>query len=130
MGLYTSFSTSDYYDEPITKKQPVQKTEAPKKVEQKVEPIKEEVKKSLYAQATEIATSSIEYKGPDFRDIYRVGQLVAIQGPNGNYRTTKGRIAEIVAENLMYVYMEDTYKDATDQWLVDFVTDKDTITLL
>ncbi len=128
MGLYSSFSTSDYYDDTPIKK----KTQTTPKVKQQenISPIKPEVRKSLYAEAQEVATSKSEYTGPDFREVYKVGQAVAIQGPNGNYRTTKGVIAEIVAINLMYVYMEDTYKDATDQWLVDFVTDTDTITLL
>ena len=121
MGLYTSFDTSSYYDEPNKKaEQAKQKTEITNK------PKPQETRTSLYAQAQKIK----EYKekiSVDFRKIYRVGQKVAIQGPNGVFRTKKGVIAEIVAENLMYVYMEDTYKDSTDQWLADFVTDEDTI---
>jgi len=128
MGLYSTFNPADYYDD-----EPVKKTQ--KKVEKvqpvkKPAPIKEEVRKSLYAQAKEVMDSKSHHKGPDFRDIYRVGQAVAIQGPNGEFRTKKGIIAEIVADSLMYVYMEDSYKDATGQWLADFVTDKDTITPL
>ena len=122
MPLYSSFNPEDYYDE------------KPKKVETGstnkhpvVQSVPTNIKKSLYDQAKEIATSVSKYTGPDFRDIYRVGQLVAIQGPNGAIRTKKGQIAEIVERNLMYVWMLDTYKDAQDQWLVDFVTDKDTI---
>ena len=128
MGLYTSFNTSDYYGD---ESKPAPKN-TPEKIQepQEMPKIKEEVRQSLYAQAQEVASSKSKYTGPDFRDVYRVGQAVAIQGPNGNYRTTKGRIAEIVSKNLMYVYMEDTYKDATDQWLVDFVTDTDKITIL
>jgi len=127
MGLYSSFNTSDYYDTPIKK---VVKQEIKKPVSAPITPIAEPVRRSLYDQAKQTMETKAEYSGPDFRDIYREGQPVAIQGPNGHYRTRKGVIAEIVAKNLMYVYMQDTYKDATDQWLADFVTDKDTITLL
>lgn len=131
MGLYSSFSTADYYDdEPAQKKvsQPQATTQsASAPTERKLDV---DVKKSLYDQAQDVATAKENYKGPDFRTTYRVGQKVAIQGPNGAFRTKNGAIAEIVAENLMYVYMEDTYKDSTDQWLADFVTDHDTIHLI
>jgi len=30
----------------------------------------------------------------------------------------------------MYVSMEDSYKDVNEQWLIDFVTDKDRIIIL
>jgi hypothetical protein len=86
---------------------------------------KKELKIALLSSIS--ATASEKYTGPDFRQIYRVGQAVAILGPNGNYRTRKGSIAEIVSNNLMYVWMEDTYKDVNNQWQVDFVTDKDHI---
>lgn len=128
MGLYTSFDTSQYYDD-----KPVKKVQQPQQSQERTEPPKEitpTVRKSLYAEAQAQADKKEKYKGVDFRVKYRVGQRVAIQGPNGVYRTENGSIAEIVAENLMYVYMEDTYKDSTDQWLADFVTDKDTIHLL
>jgi hypothetical protein len=127
MGLYSSFNPSDYYDDEPKKVQPIKKqiTQEIKKPNSPM--ISEKKRKSLYDEAMKVASSKSEYKGPDFRDIYRVGQMVAIQGPNGMFRTRKGKIAEIVAQNLMYVYMEDTYKDATDQWLADFVTDKDKI---
>jgi len=128
MGLYSTFNTSDYYDD-----EPVKNT--PKKAEQvqpiqKPTPVKEEVRRSLYEQAKEVMNSKSNHNGPNFKEIYREGQAVAIQGPNGEFRTKKGIIAEIVAPTLMYVYMEDSYKDATDQWLADFVTDKDTVTPL
>lgn len=127
MGLYSSFSTSQYYDDTTSIKkeqqnkptQPIQKPHTPVISEQK--------RKSLYDEAIKIASTESEYTGPDFRDIYRVGQLVTIKGPNGQIRTNNGKIVEIVARNLMYVYMQDTYKDVTGQWLADFVTDKDTI---
>jgi hypothetical protein len=122
MGLYTSYDNSMYYDKKAPTQVPKQKS-----TEAKVQQIKPTMKKSLYDQAQKVATKKELYKGVDFRTKYRVGQHVAIQGPNGIYRTQQGIIAEIVAENLMYVYMEDTYKDSTDQWLADFVTDKDTI---
>ncbi len=129
MGLYTSFSTSDYYDEPSST--PSKKQEqAPAQVQAPTQKITPAVRKSLYDKAQAQATKKEKYNGVDFRKKYRVGQKVAIQGPNGAYRTTNGSIAEIVAENLMYVYMEDSYKDSTDQWLADFVTDKDTIHIL
>lgn len=129
MGLYSSFNPSDYYDDndkkPTTVTPP---TYTPDRVQPPSIPMAK--KQSLYEQAKEIATAPDSYTGPDFRKIYRVGQSVAIQAPNGNMRTTKGIIAEIVAENLMYVYMTDTYKDANNQWLVDFVTDKDKVHLI
>lgn len=130
MGLYSSFNPSDYYDDKDKKSTTVttQSIHTPDRVQPPSIPTAK--KRSLYEQAKEVATSPDMYKGPDFRKVYRVGQQVAIQAPNGNMRTTKGVIAEIVAENLMYVYMTDTYKDANDQWLVDFVTDKDKIHLL
>ena len=130
MGLYSTFNTSDYYDDEPTTPTPTPQKPPVDTNPTIIKPITQEVKRSLYDQAKEVMTSKSEYKGPDFRDIYRVGQAVAIQGPNGEFRTRKGTIAEIVASTLMYVYMEDSYKDATDQWLTDFVTDKDTITPL
>ncbi len=125
MGLYTSYDASEYYDEK-PKPQVTQQIQESKPV-QKIAPA---VKKSLYDRAQAVAEKKDAFNGIDFRTKYRVGQRVAIQGPNGQFRTQKGVIAEIVAENLMYVYMEDSYKDSTDQWLADFVTDKDTIHLI
>lgn len=129
MGLYSSFDPSQYYDEPVVKKQQTQQAEAskPQKYKKPNQPIPEQKRRSLYDQAKEVATSISEYKGPDFKEVYRVGQKVAIKGPNGNFRTRNGRIAEIVAKNLMYVFMEDQYRDVNNQWIVDFVTDKDTV---
>lgn len=127
MGVYSNFSTSDYYD-----KKPQQQVQQQSTVKQTYNQpaIPEHTRKSLYDQAKTIAESTDKYKGPDFRKVYRVGQMVAIQGANGQVRTGKGMIAEVVAENLMYVYMTDAYRDANDQWLVDFVTDKDIVTPL
>lgn len=129
MALYSSYNTSQYYDEP--KKQEVKPIpQEYKKPHQQTTPISEQKRRSLYAEAQAIATSITEYKGPDFKSIYRVGQRVAIQSPNGSIRTSNGRIAEIVDKNLMYIWMEDTYKDVNGNWLVDFVTDKDIIHVL
>jgi hypothetical protein len=126
MGLYTSFDTSEYYDTPSPKPQSTQNNqETPH-----TPPLTPGVRKSLYDKAQQVADKKDKLNGIDFRVKYRVGQKVAIQGPNGQFRTKNGSIAEIVAENLMYVYMEDSYKDSTDQWLADFVTDKDTIHIL
>ena len=124
MGLYTSYDTSEYYD-----------TNAPKKVEKKQEETKvvnipPEVRKSLYDKSQDVLDKKKRYNGIDFRNKYRVGQRIAVQGPNGHTRTSKGVIAEIVAENLMYVSMEDSYKDVNDQWLIDFVTNNDRIMIL
>jgi len=130
MGLYSSFDTSQYYDdEPIVKKQePIKEKVVQQEIKKPNAPaISETKRKSLYDEAMKVATSASEYKGQDFRDIYRVGQKVAIKSPSGDVRTGNGRIAEIVAENLMYVWMEDSYKDVNEQWMADFVTDKDTI---
>ncbi len=128
MGLYNSFNPSDYYDddEKPAKVTPV-KTQ---RQEVTPTPLQPEVRKSLYDQAKQIATSKSEDTGPDYRDIYRVGQAVMVQGSDVIVRTSDGIIAEIVAKNLMYVYMQDSYKDATDQWLADFVTTGDIITPL
>ena len=135
-GLYTSFSTSQYYDDVSdTKKTDIKNVQNDtnsnvyKKPHQETQAygLTSQKRKSLYEEAVKVATASEKYTGPDFRQIYRVGQAVAILGPNGNYRTKKGSIAEIVSNNLMYVWMEDTYKDVNNQWQVDFVTDKDHI---
>ena len=127
MGLYSSFSTSQYYDDnEVIKEKKIKET--PKVIKQPNAPkISEKKRKSLYEEAMKIASSESEYNGVDFRDVYRVGQRVAIQSPSGEIRTSKGRIAEIVHKNLMYVWMEDTYRDVNDQWLAEFVTDKDII---
>lgn len=136
MALYSSFSTSQYYDN-----EPVKKVEKTVVEESKQTPaeykkphqipneygLTQQKRRSLYDEAVKVASSSDSYTGPDFRQIYRVGQSVAIVGPNGNYRTQKGSIVEIVEKNLMYVYMEDSYRDVNNNWQVDFVTDKDTI---
>ncbi len=126
MALYSSYNSSQYYDEPIKPKQPEVEYKKPNEVPK----ISEQKRKSLYSEAQAIATAISEYNGPNFKLIYRVGQRVAIQSPNGSIRTTNGRIAEIVDKNLMYIWMEDTYKDVNGNWLVDFVTDQDTIHLL
>lgn len=128
MALYSSFNSSQYYDEPVKKV-----VEAPKQeyIKPNVVPtISEQKRKSLYSEAQAIATAIADYSGPNFKLIYRVGQRVAIQSPNGAIRTSNGRIAEIVDKNLMYIWMEDTYKDVNGNWLVDFVTDQDKIHLL
>jgi len=129
MGLYTNFNTSQYYDdEPKKEEKQVINQKKQKIIKHPNTPkISEKKRKSLYEEAMKIATSESEYNGIDFRDVYRIGQQVMIKNPNGTIRTTKGRIAEIVHKNLMYVWMEDTYKDVNGQWLVDFVTDKDII---
>ena len=125
MSLYSSFNPADYYDTPSKPKARADQVQKPqiKRPEEKMQ----QKKKSLYEQAKEIATNETEYAGPDFRDVYRVGQYVAIRAASGEIRTKRGRIAEIVAKNLMYVYMEDSHKDVNNQWLADFVTDKDKI---
>lgn len=126
MALYSSFDPSEYYDEPVQK--PKKEVQPHKKQinSNEVPSIPETKRKSLYEEAKKVMTDK-EKSGVDFRNLYRVGQMIAVQGPNGQYRTTKGRIAEIVAEDLMYVYMEDAYKDANENWLVDFVTAVDKI---
>jgi len=129
MGLYSSFDPSDYYDdEPVKKVQTQQSVNKKQEIKTPNAPaISEKKRRSLYDEAQEVATSKSEYNGPNFKDVYRVGQRVAIQGPDGDIRTSKGRIAEIVDSNLMYVWMEDTYQDVNGQWLADFVTDKDKV---
>lgn len=128
MGLYSSFDPSQYYDEPVVKKQPQPEINKPQEFKKPNQPtISETKRRSLYEEAKKVASSASEYKGPDFRNTYRVGQRVAIKAPNGTYRTANGLIAEIIDKNLMYVYMQDSYKDVNEQWMVDFVTDKDTI---
>lgn len=125
MGLYTSYDTSEYYDTLSTKKVEQKKQDVVTPVN-----IPPEVRKSLYDKSQDVIDKKKRYNGIDFRNKYRVGQRIAVQGPNGNTRTSKGVIAEIVAENLMYVAMEDSYKDVNEQWLIDFVTDKDRILIL
>jgi len=124
MGLYTSFSTTKYRNKP--KKHIIE--EESKQEEAPI--IKENIKKSLYAEAQKVIKETKNKPSVNFKEQYVVGQLVAIQGPNGIFRTRKGRINEIVAEDLMYVLMEDSYKDSTDEWLADFVTGVDKIHLL
>ena len=139
MGLYSTFNTSQYYDDdsPIKKnKQSLeveQKKDEPKKEYKKphqVEPPPVIKKKSLYAEAQEVASTKSEYSDKDFRDLYRVGQMVSVYEKSGKIRTKQGRIVEIVDRDLMYVGMEDTYKDVNGNWLIDFVTSKDIITKL
>lgn len=131
MGLYNSFNPSDYYD-PSPKPPSTQlkhKTLANISNESnKAVPIKQ--KKSLYGEAQEKEAITSKIKGPDFRDVYRVGQMVAVQSENGKLRTRKGKIIEIVDHDLMYVSMEDTYKDVHDNWMVDFVVSTDIVTKL
>lgn len=132
MGLYSSFNPADYYDEPVVKKSPSQQPKSQPSEYKKPHQVPdygltEQKRKSLYEEAQKVATSRSEIKGPDFRDIYRVGQMIAVRGPSGNIRTKKGRIVEIVDRDLMYVGMEDSYKDVNENWLVDFVTSKDII---
>ena len=137
MGLYSSFNPAQYYDDPSPAKKaqptPQQETNQSQKVEYKKPHslpnygLTEQKRKSLYEEAQKVATSRAEIKGPDFRDIYRVGQMIAVKSGNGQLRTKKGRIVEIVDRDLMYVGMEDSYKDVNDNWLVDFVTDKDIV---
>ena len=124
MGLYTSYDTSEYYDTA-----PAKKVEKKEEVQKTIN-IAPEVRKSLYDKSQDVLKKKKRYNGIDFRNKYRVGQRIAVQGPNGNTRTSKGVIAEIVAENLMYVSMEDSYKDVNEQWLIDFVTDNDKIMIL
>ena len=98
-GLYTSFSTSQYYDDVSdTKKADIKNVQNDtnsnvyKKPHQETQAygLTSQKRKSLYEEAVKVATASEKYTGPDFRQIYRVGQAVAILGPNGNYRTRKG----------------------------------------
>lgn len=133
MGLYSSFNPADYYDEPVKKKPQDQpkRTEEFKKPNMPVDNgLTEQKRRSLYAEAQKVASSRAEIKGPDFREIYRVGQMIRVQAQNGQLRTNKGRIIEIVDKDLMYVGMEDSYKDVHDNWLIDFVTVADKITKL
>src|SRR5574344_266570 len=104
MGLYSSFNPADYYDEPVVKKaaQPQPTPQQQPKVDYKKPHqvadygLTEQKRRSLYEEAKKVATSRAEVVGPDFRDIYHVGQIIAVKGPNGNIRTKKGRIVEIV----------------------------------
>ena len=136
MGLYSSFSTSQYYDEPVVKNIVPTQSEKPtdyKKPHQVIENnnqygLTEQKRRSLYEEAKKVESSHSVTKGPDFRDIYRVGQMIRVQAPNGHVRTNKGRIVEIVDRDLMYVAMENSYKDVNDNWLVDFVLHTDRIT--
>jgi hypothetical protein len=133
MGLYSSFNPSQYYDTPTpVVKNNVEKVETPYKKPHQVENygLTEQKRRSLYSEAQKVASSRSVVKGPDFREIYRVGQMIAVQAPNGSLRTKKGRIVEIVDKDLMYVGMEDSYKDVNGNWLVDFVMSTDKITKL
>ena len=135
-GLYSSFSTSQYYDE---SDKPAKKQEKPVEQSHK-KPHQPDVapdygltptkRKSLYEEAQKIVTTATEYDHIDFQSLYRVGQMVAIQDMKGNLRTAKGRVVEIVNRDLMYVGMEDSHKDVHGQWLIDFVTSSDIITKL
>ena len=127
MGLYSSFDPSQYYDDEPVKKE-TKKSQPEQEIKKPNAPaISETKRKSLYDEAKKVASSKSDYKGPNFKDVYRVGQRVAVRGADGVVRTAKGRIAEIVEKNLMYVYMEDTFEDVNGQYVADFLTDKDTI---
>lgn len=139
MGLYSTFSTSQYYDdEPVVKKKVPESsgqnetTQQPtnyKKPHQLPENgLTPQKRKSLYAEAQHIAASKSERGNVDFVDMYRIGQMLMVQDEKGRVRTRKGRVVEIVSKDLMYIGMEDTYKDVHGHWLVDFVTGKDKIT--
>jgi len=135
MGLYSTFTTSQYYDTPVVKKEnkpSTTKSSEYKKPHQmpKDYGLTPQKRRSLYAEAKEAATTHSEFSNIDFNNLYRVGQMLMIQAPNGTVRTKKGRIVEIVDKDLMYVAMEDTYRDVNNFWLVDFVTPKDKITKL
>lgn len=136
MGLYTSFNTHDYYDDdPVIKKPDVKPTESPSKRTEYSKPHQvaetPTLKRSLYAETKEIASTISEYDHIDFRSLYRIGQMVRVENNvTGQVRTNKGRIVEIVAKDLMYVGMEDSHKDVHDNWMVDFVTNKDNVTLI
>jgi len=131
MGLYSSFDTSQYYDTPPKKKEQKKVTEH-KNPNNNVNNyvLTPQKRKSLYEEAKYIRENASDKSKVDFREIYRIGQMVMIQKPNGEIRTRKGRIIEIVANDLMYVGMEDTYKDVNGNWLVDFVTGDSIITKL
>lgn len=132
MGLYNSFNPSEYYDvtpkTAIVSPPKIKNTDTISGESSKIIPPKQ--KKSLYGEAQEKEAFASKIKGPDFRDVYRVGQMVAIQSQNGQVRTRKGKIIEIVDRDLMYVSMEDTYKDVHGNWMVDFVVATDTVTKL
>lgn len=129
MGLYSSFDTSQYYDEPskpVKTEKKVTKIKQPHKVSDNYN-LTSQKRKSLYEESQKIKEKGAQYPKVDFRELYRVGQMIIVQSPDGKIRTRRGRIVEIVEKDLMYVGMEDTYKDVQDQWLVDFVTAKDII---
>lgn len=134
MGLYTTFSTSQYYDTPTKPEKSVDKStenrsfNKPHQFDPKAYGLTAGKRQSLYEAAQKVATTKSEYKHIDFKAMYRIGQLVSIQSRPGHYRTKKGRIVEIVSRDLMYVGMEDSYKDAQDNWLIDFVLASDIIT--
>jgi hypothetical protein len=133
-GLYSTFSTSQYYDTPPKPEKSVDKPTAngsfkkPHQLDPKDYGLTASKRQSLYAEAQKTVSTKSEYDHIDFKSMYRVGQMVAIQSRNGHYRTRKGRIVEIVNRDLMYVGMEDSTKDAHDHWLIDFVTSSDIIT--
>lgn len=127
MGLYSSFDTSQYYDTPPKKKEPKKIIENNTALSKNYG-LTEQKRKSLYEEAKTIRESGSGKNKVDFRELYRVGQMVVIQKPNGQIRTRKGRIIEIVANDLMYVGMEDTHKDVNGNWLIDFVTGDNIIT--
>jgi len=119
MGLYTSLNFSQYYDEPKKEvKEPINN----KQYKTKVVSINKNSRRSLYSEAQQILKKSKKLNGVDFKKQYREGQYVVVFDINGPILTKKGRIIEIIAENLMYVEMEDTYKDVNDNYLVAFVT--------
>jgi len=129
MGLYSTFNTSQFYDE-----QPKQEVKQSTKLvtprsnyEYSAQAIQSDKRRSLYEEAVTVASKKTEYGEVKFTDLYRVGQPVAVQNHKGEVRTKKGRIIEIVNDSLMYVSMEDSHKDVHDNWLVDFVTKDDKI---
>lgn len=128
MGLYSSYDPSEFYDT-SSKREGTKKKDykQPHQIADNMS-LTNQKRKSLYEEAQKIRSGEIKNPNLDFRKLYRVGQLIMVQSKNGVIRTRRGRIVEIVDKDLMYVGMEDTYKDVNDHWLVDFVTGTDKIT--
>ncbi len=130
MGLYSTFSTSQYYDNnDIKDKKPKKEINEEKVTNPKIHntSITEEKRKSLYDEAVKYSSRKMNNQKDSYFNRFRVGQMIAVQTENGLLKTSKGRIAEIAHDSLMYVYDENSHKDVNGNYMVEYVTGKDKI---
>jgi len=121
MGLYTSLKFNNRTDKQETK---IQHT-LDNSNEQKNE--KQEEKKSYYSSVKSKQEYEKKLNGKNFLKDYKVGQYIKVIDKKNELITNRGRITRISAEDLMFIEMEDTYKDVREHFLGYMVTGEDKI---